>query len=399
MRVLRAKLRDRGRLLALLPLAGWPALLGLCLVDSVRVLFPTASALVTGSLVTKLIAVVRASPGSRQFTDVLMPLAGMAVVLLLGQLSDAVWTPLRLLVSRRIDGRLRGALRNSAVVAGGIARLESSEVQEDITRAIDRGQWRDRTPGTGALELLWTPFRLGGGIVGGLVLARLSWVLPVVVVGGVLWIRTLIRRQWGYTVTVSDSCLDLYRQGEYWQDIAVKPGAAKDVRVFGLADWVVGRFADRWGAWVETDIAPRRPVLALQWRLAVLAVAIGVVAYGWPAWAAAHGEVTAGELTTLLLAAQGIFLIGSGDLGGAFDLQRGLIALQAWRRVLGVDPYGERTGTGRATGGHADSAGRATGGHADGAAATVGSAAGSTATNSAADEARWRESDSGDLQP
>jgi ATP-binding cassette subfamily B protein len=106
------------------------------------------------------------------------------------------------------------------------------------------------------------------------------------------------------------------RRAEYVRSLAMGAPAAKEVRVFGLGDWVVNRYGEAWLEALRMMWRTRRSSRGLSTATAVaLAVSHGVV-LGALALAASRGELTAAALVVYVQA-----VIATVDLGIAGDQQ------------------------------------------------------------------------------
>ena len=109
------------------------------------------------------------------------------------------------------------------------------------------------------------------------------------------------------------------RHADYAFRLAVEPPAAKELRLFGLGDWVVERFRSRRQRltelrWQATRLR-QRPVL---WSL-LLVLAANLVVFWSLGAAAAGGGLTLGRLVTFASAAASTSMIAFGGLSWALD--------------------------------------------------------------------------------
>jgi ABC-type multidrug transport system fused ATPase/permease subunit len=81
------------------------------------------------------------------------------------------------------------------------------------------------------------------------------------------------------------------RRSDYLRDLALTPPAAKELRVWGMVDWLLNRFD---AAWLEA-MAPvwrtRRPGRPVIWLTAGLVTAVNLAGFGLLAWAAIRGDI------------------------------------------------------------------------------------------------------------
>lgn len=151
------------------------------------------------------------------------------------------------------------------------------------------------------------------GIAAACLLLSFHWWAPLVVLGGAM---VLNRTYAGWQNASLSDLLTVTgtgrRRAEYLRGLAMEPAPAKELRLFGLAGWAVGRYADAWTSamrpvWGARRRMTWRPVLGCAGLLAANAVLIGVLAYQ-----AVHGTVSVGVITVVVqaLAAASIYLGG-----------------------------------------------------------------------------------------
>ncbi|MPY55847.1 ABC transporter ATP-binding protein [Streptomyces spongiae] len=325
-RELRALLTERRDLLALLRHAGPASLTGMVLL--------TIGAATTMPVIALLVSQVvdRAAHGV-SLAELAAPLVGIAVALLVQQLVGALTELVKVAVSRPIDGALRSRLRALAIRPRGIAHLEEPAFQDDAQRAGEIGEgWWVRSAGTAVFSSVVVLGRLLGAVLSAGVLAAHFPVLAVLLFTATLLNRSAQRRQWTYLVTESDRLAGGQRRVDYYDELAAGSAAAKEIRLFGLAGWLIGRRADAHWALRSPYWALRRSILRRQWLTIALSVGCGVAAFLVPGLAAARGELSAGDLMTCLTAAAGIFVVTQTGME-SFDIEYGKGALAAVQRL------------------------------------------------------------------
>ncbi|GIG88028.1 ABC transporter ATP-binding protein [Plantactinospora endophytica] len=317
--------RQRLELLRLLSGTGRGTLTGLLLAHLVSALAPAATALAIGWLLTR--ALQAGSVG-----EMLPHLALVAVVVLTGQCTELCREPLDVLAARRIDGRLRSDLRRRVSEPRGISHLDDGEYGTDVARVSELGGWRTRTPGTGAVGQLVLLGRLAGAVGCAGVLAWYEPWLGVVLLTLTLLMRAVIRRQWVRLGTIWDARAGDRSRMAYWSDTLTGSAAAKEVRLFGFGGWLNTRHRAQAEEWLGEIWRERRGILRRQWSTFALAGGAGFAALYVPGTALAGGELTAGGLVTMVLAAWGVF--AAGVMGHeAFDIEYATGALQAFERL------------------------------------------------------------------
>src|SRR5260370_41944906 len=94
-----------------------------------------------------------------------------------------------------------------------------------------------------------------GALPRGVVLAACAWWAPLVLAG--VWLPThwLLRESGAWRDRNTDEVREAQRHADSAYRLAVEPQAAKELRLFGLADWIIERFRSR-----------RRRLFKLRWQ-------------------------------------------------------------------------------------------------------------------------------------
>ncbi|NUP49863.1 MAG: ABC transporter ATP-binding protein [Catenulispora sp.] len=274
---LRRLAMERIRLLRLLRHAGPWTVAVLVGAEVVGVAAVSVGAVATGWLVG---AVARAE----RFSQVLGPLVVVAVVVVADRCAQVVKTVPGAVAARRVDGAVRSLVRRIALAPEGIGHLDDPGFREDVERAVDLGLgWRTRSPGNAAVGQLTLTFRVVTGVVAAGVVAVHFPLLAAGLLVLSLGMRMLTRRQWMWMTAMDDARMDEYRKGQYFAGLLSGAGAAKDVRLFGLADWLLARFhvaqlTARRPSWAVRSYVLRRqgPTFAI----AALSAAVTVLVLG-----------------------------------------------------------------------------------------------------------------------
>ena len=248
------------------------------------------------------------------------PLAFVGVVFVVFQ----VLTPVQQAVSANL-GAVAGdwmndRLMQATVSPPGMGHLESPELADDL------GVARDFELGyTGPPLFIAMDFIAGGlvllvtGVVSAVVLVAFSWWAPLVLL--VAWGSThwLLRESGVWRDRNTPAVRDAHRHAEYAYRLATEPPAAKELRLFGLAEWVVDRFTarrtDLYDLQFEATRLRERSVLG-----ALAVVLLGNALVFWAlADAASDGRLGLGEVTTFLQTAVGVSAVAFGGLSWALD--------------------------------------------------------------------------------
>jgi len=286
-----------------LAFAWWAVLL-------LRGLLAAAFAVAMGALVG---AVQRGEP-------LAAPLAAVGVVFVLLQVLTPIHQAASANLGSRVAAWLQDRLTEACVRPPGLAHLEDPKLTSDLTvaREFDAGM-------TGPPMHINMDFIAGAmvqtvtGLASAAILFAYAWWTPIVLAGAWLATHWLLRESAVWHDRNTDEVREAQRHAEYAYKLAVDPPAAKELRLFGLADWVMQRFVSRRTRLHELQYqATRLRERPLAWSL--LVVAIANVAVFWSlASSAAAGGLDLGRLVMFAQAAVGTSAIAFGGLSWALD--------------------------------------------------------------------------------
>ena len=286
-----------------LAVAWWIALI-------LRGLLPAVFAVAMGVLVA---AVQRAGGLSG-------PLALVGAVFLLLQVLNPIHQAVSANLGDRTAAWLYDRLTEACVRPPGMAHLEDPKLATELTvaRDFDLGM-------TGPPLSISMDFIAGGLVVmiGGLACAALlfayAWWAPLLLGGAWLATHWLLRESAVWRDRNTDEVRAAQRDADYAYRLAVDPAPAKELRLFGLADWVINRFTQRrtrlHALQYEATRLREKPVL---WSL-LLVVGANVVVFWSLAAAAANGSLSLGEAVAFAQSAVGASMIAFGGLNWALD--------------------------------------------------------------------------------
>ncbi|TCC36292.1 ABC transporter ATP-binding protein [Kribbella speibonae] len=320
----REHVAERLRILRLLRHARRRDLIGLITVLAGKAAGPPAAAIVTGTVVTQVGAAGGTGWG-------LALVALLAVTLLAINLMDSLRELFHLAVSQRIDGWVRTQVRAIALAPADIVHLEGQDFQDDASRASAPNDWWVRSPGHAALGLIQLAAQMIGALMAAGVLALHFPVLAAGLLGASLLVRAVVRRQWMQLARVEESLARDGRRVQYWTSLAAGMETAKEIRMFGLADWVVH-------GWLRVRLDTASKVWAIHRRMlrrqavpVLLGGGSALAALLVPGLAAADGSLSVGALATCLVAAWAIFT--AADFGESVDIERGTRSMRALERL------------------------------------------------------------------
>ena len=141
---------------------------------------------------------------------------------------------------------------------------------------------------------------------------RLTWLAGCVIVGSFRWylgVALFLVWQWSrrpiikviqeHVAAFGGNAAGM-RRADYFHQLATKPGAAKELRVFGLGPWVVERYRQHWLAAMEDVYAIRAGVTKTTVAIGLGILATYTVTCAVIAEAALDGDITLGTVAVLL---------------------------------------------------------------------------------------------------
>ena len=296
------RLRDRKewQLLGVLPKADRGLAAGWWAVLVARGVLPAVFGVAMGVLV-----------GAVQRADSLVwPLAFAGAVFILLQGLGPIHQALSANLGDRLAAWLYDRLTNASIRPPGMGHLEDPRLAADLTvaRDFDLGM-------TGPPLFISMDFIAGGlvkalaGVASAMVLAAYAWWAALLLAGAWLATHWLLRESGVWFDRNTDVVKSAQRDADYTYRLAVDPGPAKELRLFGLVDWTVARFVARrtrlHALQYEATRLRERPVLASL----LLVVAANVAVFWALAEAAAVGRTSLAETVVFAQAAVGASMI------------------------------------------------------------------------------------------
>jgi ABC-type multidrug transport system fused ATPase/permease subunit len=245
-------------------------------------------------------------------------LAGGVFVLL------QVLSPLHQAIGRNLGDRtaawLYDELTEACVRPSGMGHLEDQRLTTDLTVARDFDLGITGPPLSISMEFIASGLvEMTGGLAAAAVLGAYAWWAPMVLGGAWLATHWLLRESSVWKDRQTEEVRLAQRHADYSYRLAVEASPAKELRLFGLGQWTVDRFARlrrrlldlQW----EAMRLRERPVL---WSL-LLVLSANVVVFGAIAADAAAGRLDLGRMVTFIGAAAGASMIAFGGLAWALD--------------------------------------------------------------------------------
>jgi ABC-type multidrug transport system fused ATPase/permease subunit len=201
-----------------------------------------------------------------------------------------------------------------------MGHLESPKLITDLTVARDFDLGITGPPMSISMDFIAGGLvEMVGGLASAVVVAGYRWWAAILLAGA--WIAThwLLRESAIWRDRNTDEVRQAQRHADYAYRLAVEPPAAKELRLFGLADWIVERFRSRRRhlfelRWEATRLRER----PLVWSILLVLIA-NVVVFWAMAADALSGHLLLARLVTFASAAIGTSMIAFGGLSWALD--------------------------------------------------------------------------------
>ncbi|HSO56298.1 MAG TPA: ABC transporter ATP-binding protein [Actinomycetes bacterium] len=286
-----------------LAVAWWAVLVG-------RGLLPAGFAVATGALVG---AVQRGG-------ELAGPLAAVGVVFVLLQ----VLTPLHQAIGTNLGDRtaawLYDRLTEACLRPAGMGHLEDPGLSRDLTAARDFDLGMTGPPLSISMDFIAAGLvELVGGLAAAVVLAGFAWWAPLLLGGAWLATHWLLRESSVWRDRATEEVRSAQRDADYTYRLAVDPPAAKELRLFGLADWTIERFTGYRRQLHELQYrATRLRERPLSWSV-LLVVGANLVVFWALAEAAAGGRLELDQVVVFAQVAVGTSMIAFGGLNWALD--------------------------------------------------------------------------------
>jgi ATP-binding cassette, subfamily B, bacterial len=277
---------------------------------ALRSLLPAALTLGLGSLVSA-IAAGRSVDG---------PLLVVGASFALLAVSSPIHTQVGSILGDKTSGWLQSSLTAACSDPAGISHLERPGLADELTMGRDFDLGITGPPMSVALGFISAGLvELGGGVTQTIVLGTVVWWAPFVIGGAWLSTHWLLRESSVWSNRTDPDVMAEQRHADYAYRLAVEAQPAKEVRVFGLGEWTVDRFASR-----------RRRLVDLQWKamrlrqrslwivFAVLGVAHALVLVPLMS-SAIDGEVSLGQLVVGAQALLGASALAVGGFAWALE--------------------------------------------------------------------------------
>jgi ATP-binding cassette, subfamily B, bacterial len=292
------------RLLGFLLLAGAPWLAAVTLLELLVMVEPTAVALATGALVGRL-------ADGRGGTATMLAVLG--ALLVAGNVVRAVSRPLADRVGWRIDAAIRAELTSRVLALPTLDRVESSAVQDQLnTMRSPLLTWTDEGIGAAAVSRFRTGLTLAGLVTAMLVLSQVVWWWGPVTAAAAMLLGRFRSGMWREFYRVVAATMPAALRGRVWTALMADARDAKEVRIFGLTDWLEGHAEENIAEAGRQVVAAREALLRreltvfLGWAVTASVVYVAV---------ATSEAMSVGRIAATIGAVSAMFVISMSSQG------------------------------------------------------------------------------------
>ncbi len=338
--------RSYWRIAGLVPSGGFGLATVLLAVNLILGLLPVSFILTTSLMIGRVPDAVAGGVGSSEWQTLVLWFFLAAAAFVAQQILAPLQVALGELLARRVDGKVHGRLIGASLRSTGIGPLEDQRLLDDLGQAARNLEFNFRTPGIACAALLalvgrYTQLLGCAGLVGWL----FSWPAAIGLVAAVMIFRKGQRgglREYG---RVFCNRIGLIREFSYYYTLATAATAAKEIRVFGLADWLRGRYTDLRSGLLKLVWAERRRIYFLPFvRYTIFGLAVTAITLAAVGRAAAAGSLTLTELALVLQAGLAALRLGDHYPEADTQTQFGMFAYDGVVNYeRGMAGYDERT--------------------------------------------------------
>ena len=276
----------------------------------ITAVLPLAFTFASGQLIGAIPGAVADGPDSPASQAALRALALAGGIFVLQRLIGPLQGIFGLQLAGRVEDHLVERLMRAVSGPTGIGHLEDSATLDLIRNAqeIGSGRWRPHSA-TRALVTVASQWLQGFGYAA--MLIAFQWWLGLAVLAAQLYVAHVLRREYIRNVDVIARSATVLRRATYLRDLALTPPHAKEVRLFGLVDWINDRHSDEWWATMRTLWRERNRGLPIQVAASLVMAAVHACALAYMGWKGVQGTLSLADLTVYAGALSGVRVLGS----------------------------------------------------------------------------------------
>lgn len=252
--------------------------------------------------------------------SLVMPLAFAGGIFLVLQVLNPIHRAVSSNLGDRTAAWLYDRLTEACVRPTGIGHLEDSALTTDLTVARDFDLGMTGPPLSIAMDFIASGMiTMVTGLASAAIVGAYHWWAGVALAGAWLATHYLLRESGVWRDRNTPEVRGAQRDAEYAYRLAVDPPASKELRLFGLAGWMLERFVQRRTRLHELQyLATRMRERPLAGSILLVLAANVAIFWSVSSAAAAH-QISLGEAVTFLQSAVGVSAIAFGGLNWALD--------------------------------------------------------------------------------
>ncbi len=307
----RAKLRDSavnvGRAFKLIWRAHPPSALAMAACSLVGALLPASQAWIGKLIVDAVVNAIKTGASPQAGLEAILPLLAAEFVLLVTQAANSqARTLAEHILHSRINLHVNSLIIRKALELD-LAHFENAEYYDKLQNARREADWRGLQIITGGFYLAQNGVTL---ISYGALLFRFSPWLALILFVATLPAFIAQSRYAELNFRVLSWRAPEARKLTYLEHLLTDYDAVKEIKLFGLGEPLLGRYAELFWKFLQEDqaIAQKRSFASLGWGL--LATLSYYGSYAWIVWRAVGGLITLGDMTLYLgifRGSQGLF--------------------------------------------------------------------------------------------
>jgi ATP-binding cassette, subfamily B, bacterial len=329
----------------LTPSGGSWLVFALVVLNVVLGLLPVAFIVATSVMIGRVPGAVTAGVGSGEWRDLVLAFGLAAGAFLAQQILAPAQAALGELLGRRIDGRVVDRLIAASLQSTGIGPLEDQRLLDDLAQVVGWLEQGFRTAGLACAGLLALIARYVQLVACCLLVGYVfSWPAGLALLATTMVFRRGNRGGLRVYAGLWARRVAFWREARYYRGTALGAGAAKEIRIFGLAGWFSDHYRALQMKTLELVWAERRRIYFAPY---LVYTAIGLVVAGITLAAmgrsAASAAISLTQLTLGLQAALASIRLGENyaesDTATQFGM-RAYAGVQAFER--GVAAFDDR---------------------------------------------------------
>jgi len=290
-------------------------------------ILPACFIVATSVMVGRVPAAVAGGVGSAEWTSLVAAFLLAAAAFVGQQIVAPLQYALGEMLARRVDGRVSERLMAASLKSTGIGPLEDQKLLGNLSEAVSSLELT-RTPGYACAGLLALVARYTQLVACGVLIGCVfSWPAALALMAVTMVFRRGQRGGMRIYSRLFARDLPLRRTARYYRSVALNPESAKEIRVFGLANWLSEHYRALqmrvlMAVWAERRRIYFGPYVAYT----AFGLAVGGVTLAAMGRAAAAGAISLTQLTLGLQAALAAIRLGEYYPEADTATQYGMIA-------------------------------------------------------------------------